>query len=278
LLKPGWLAATLAVIVFAVACYTLLAPWQFRRHAERKATNDAITSSFSATPVPLPEVLGSSRNAQWRLVSATGSYLPDGEALARLRTVEGAPAFEVLTPFRLTDGRIVLVNRGYLRPVAGTRVPEYPAAPAGRADRSRRRAVARSAAPRRPAFSDASTDGHRQVYAINSATVGRAAGLTVEPGYLQLERGSPGVLGPLPLPELDAGPFLSYALQWLAFGTMALLALGYFTWREARPGGALAAPRPSAPQRTRRKSVAELVAEEEARERTARRPHSERSS
>ena len=122
LLKPGWLAATLAVIVFAVACYTLLAPWQFRRHAERKATNDAITSSFSATPVPLPEVLGSSRNAQWRLVSATGSYLPDGEALARLRTVEGAPAFEVLTPFRLTDGRIVLVNRGYLRPVAGARI------------------------------------------------------------------------------------------------------------------------------------------------------------
>ena len=127
----------------------------------------------------------------------------------------------------------------------------------------------------RSALSDASTGGRTQVHAIDSQTVGRAAGLSIEPGYLQLERGSPGVLGPLPLPQLDAGPFLSYALQWIAFGSMALLALGYFTWREARPGGALSDGRPRSderPHRSRRKSVAELVAEDEARERAEERP------
>ena len=41
-------------------------------------------------------------------------------------------------------------------------------------------------------------------------------------------------LDPIPLPMLDAGPYLSYGLQWLAFGIMAPLAIGYFVWSEVR--------------------------------------------
>jgi cytochrome oxidase assembly protein ShyY1 len=85
-------------------------------------------------------------------------------------------------------------------------------------------------------------------------------GSTSGPGYLQLDSDkNPGVLSALPLPELDAGPFLSYALQWIAFGTMALLAWLYFTWREIKPGGALTTDRPE-----RRKSVAQMLAEDDA--------------
>jgi cytochrome oxidase assembly protein ShyY1 len=98
---------------------------------------------------------------------------------------------------------------------------------------------------------------------VDSKVVARATGLAIAPGYLQLEKDAPGVLGPLPLPELDSGPFLSYALQWIAFGTMALLGWVYFTWRELMPGGALTAERP------RRRSVADMVAEDEAAERAA---------
>ncbi len=36
------------------------------------------------------------------------------------------------------------------------------------------------------------------------------------------------------MPQLDAGPYLSYGLQWLAFGIMAPLGLGYFVWAELR--------------------------------------------
>jgi hypothetical protein len=71
------------------------------------------------------------------------------------------------------------------------------------------------------------------------------------------------VLDALPLPELESGPYLSYALQWITFGVMALLAWLYFTWREIRPGGVLAER--SGPHR--RPSVAQQVADEEARER-----------
>ncbi len=52
-------------------------------------------------------------------------------------------------------------------------------------------------------------------------------------GYVQLTADSPGVLTPIELPQTDSGPFLSYALQWAAFGVIALIGLGVFIYREA---------------------------------------------
>jgi cytochrome oxidase assembly protein ShyY1 len=261
LLRPGWLLVTLLVLAFAISCYTLLAPWQFRRNHERSTTNAAVQSSFTAAPVPL-ESLGP--GGEWRRVTLTGSYLAGDEAVARLRTVEGEPAFEIIVPFRLTDGTVVLVDRGFLRPNETSQVPDYPAPPSGRVDLVARVRSDETDPEHREAFSDRTNGGRRQVYAVDSRTMARVTGLTIRPGYLQLESGSPGVLGALPLPELDAGPFLSYALQWLAFGSMAILAWLYFTWREIRPGGVLAEP-----ERPKRRSVAQQIAEEEAAEREA---------
>lgn len=269
LLRPGWLALTLVVLMFAGACFAVLAPWQFGRHAERSATNDAITRSSTAEPAPIDELLpGGARpgpDTEWRTVRVTGAYLADDEVVARLRTVLGEPAFEVLTPFRLTDGSVVLVDRGFVRPVQGdraVRIPDYAAPPRGEVELNARIRSDERDPRERP--ESAGEDGHRQVYAIDSRAVARAAGIGIRPGYLQLADRNPGVLGPLPLPELDTGPFLSYALQWITFGTMALLAWLYFTWREIRPGGVLATPRA---ERPRRQSVAQQVADEEARER-----------
>jgi cytochrome oxidase assembly protein ShyY1 len=225
LLRPGWLGLTAAVVLFAVACFTLLSPWQFRRHDERQARNDAVGVSLRTAPVPIDRLPA---DQEWRQVTLTGTYLPEAEAVARLRTVQGEPAFEVLTPFRLTSGTVVLVDRGFVRPQRGgpsgtgrgNQVPDYGAAPDGEVivvGRLRRDEVDGQG---RGAFDQG---GHRQVYAINSATVGQATGLAIRPGYVQLVAGQPGVLGAMPLPRLDAGPHLAYALQWLAFGAMAIV-------------------------------------------------------
>ncbi len=256
LLRPGWLALTLAVWVFAGACFTLLAPWQFSRDNERDTQNTAVTSSVRTDPVPIDTILDKPNvDNEWRRVTMTGRYLPEGQAVARLRTVQGEAASEVLTPFALDNGPIVLVDRGYVRPVNGLKVPDLKPVPTGPVTLTAW--VRTGESDNRDAIE---RDGHREVYAINPTVVGRASGLEIRPGYFQLTEGQPGVEEALPLPKLDAGPFFSYALQWIAFGAMALAGWLYFTVREARPGGALATNEPKA----KRKSVAEMLAEDEA--------------
>ena len=172
---------------------------------------------------------------------------PELEALARLRTVQGEAAFEVITPFRTTTGHTVLIDRGYVRPVNGIKPPDFAQPPA---DEVTIIGLARpNESNEQPAFQQ---DGRRQIYSINNTAVGE----NIEPGYYQRIENQPGALDTLPLPRLESGPFFSYALQWIAFGVMAVGGWLYFTIREARPGGVLH----EGPKR--KKSIAELLAEE----------------
>ncbi len=234
LLRPSWVALTAAVICFAVAAFTVLAPWQFRRAAQRAERNTSIESSFTTPPQPLRSALAAhtapTRATEWRQVQVTGHYLPDAELVVRLRTVQGEPAYEVLVPLQLTDGSTILVDRGYLRPAEGVRIPQYPPVPSGEVTVTGRL----RADEQDPQGGEVvRQDGHRQVYAVSTRTVNAATGVRLDPGYLQLVDGAPGVLSALPLPQLDPGPSFGYALQWIAFGTMAPLGLAYFAWREA---------------------------------------------
>lgn len=236
LLQPGWLSMIVAGLIFAAISFSVLAPWQFRRDTERVQQNNAIQSSFTAKPVPLDQVLTPQQapdaRTEWRTVTLTGQYLPQNEMVARLRSVLTEPAYEVLTPLRLTTGGIALVDRGFIRPVDSTALPPFTAAPSG--------TVTVTARIRQdeidPKHRDAITiSGTRQVYTIDSHTVSRAAGLTIRPGYYELTDAQPGGLSTLPLPELDAGPFFAYAVQWLIFGAFAIFGLGYLIWRELNP-------------------------------------------
>jgi cytochrome oxidase assembly protein ShyY1 len=283
LLRPGWIALVFAVIVFAGACFWILSPWQFGRNSERSAQNSEITYAVDDSAVPLRQLLpvGTEPTAanDWREVTMSGTYLPADETVARLRQVNDEAAYEILTPFRLDDGRIMLVDRGWVSPSNG-QVPGYPSAPTRHVTLTARMHPEESN-PHRPPLTE---QGHREVYSVNTTVVSNLTGLTVDPGYFTLVDGQPGVLGVLPLPQVDSGPFLSYALQWIVFGVMALGGLGYFTWREIQPGGALTPEgrarrraekallkedtgTPAAAQKVRgRHAVARLIAEEEARE------------
>lgn len=229
LFKPGWLLFIVGVIAFAVSCYTLLAPWQFRRNAEQQALNKAIAASYTHPPAPLntlvPPGTAASPSVVWRQATVRGRYLPASEVLVRLRTVAGDPAFEVLTAFRTDGGRTLAIDRGYLRPDAQNQVPSYPAAPATEVELTGRIRSNESDDDRR---SPVVLGGRTQVYAADARQLGAVTNLTVDPGYLLLTADQPGGLGVVPLPSTSDGPFLSYAWQWLTFGAMALFGLGYF--------------------------------------------------
>ena len=231
LLRPGWLALITAVLAFVIACYTFLAPWQFGREAEREAQQQAIDAATATAPVPLATLVapgaGVTRQTEWRQVEVTGTYLSDAQGLVRLRVVDGRPAVEVLTPFRTTDGRLLTVDRGSVETTSGSVTPEVAAPPTGEVTLTARLRVDQTD-PEGRVLDEA---GFQQLYAPDSRVLAYATGLALEPGRLQLAAGEPGVLTPIPvLPSSGGAPFtnLSYALQWITFGVIALLALGYF--------------------------------------------------
>jgi cytochrome oxidase assembly protein ShyY1 len=235
LLRPGWIALALAVIAFAYLCFTVLAPWQLGKNTKTSRENQQIADSVNTPPVPLKTLLpqqdSSAPAEQWRSVTATGHYLPDVQVLARLRVVEGDTAFEVLAPFVVDGGPTVLVDRGYVRPEQGSHVPPFPRPPDQTVTITARLRDSEPTAQGREPFT---RDGVQQVYSISTEQV---AGLTRVPlagSYLQLVENQPGGLGVIGLPHLDAGPFLSYGIQWISFGIIAPILLGYFIYAEIR--------------------------------------------
>ncbi len=235
LLRPGWIALALVVIAFTYLCFMVLAPWQLGKNSRTSRENDQIEYSLSTSPVPLKTLLpgqdSSAPNAQWRKVTATGHYLPDVQVVARLRVVDGDQAFEVLAPFVVNDGPTVLVDRGYVRPEPGSHIPGIPRPPQETVSLTARLRDSEALPRDKEPFS---RDGVQQVYSINTGQVSVLTKVPLTGSYLQLVENQPGGLGLIGVPHLDAGPFLSYGIQWISFGILAPIGLGYFAYSEIR--------------------------------------------
>ena len=233
---PRWIALAIAVVAFSALCWSVLAPWQLGKNTATSRRNHQISASVHATPVPAAQLLGGRSevpsDSEWHKVTITGRYLSDKQVLARLRNQDGNPAYEVLVPFAADDHTTYLVDRGYVRSQQGAAgVPAFGPAPSGVVTVIAR---IRAAEHTDAAHAPRELDGYLQAYAIDPVTIGKATGVSLAPGYLALTEDQPGLLGALDLPQLDAGPYLSYGLQWTAFGVMAPAALCYFLLTELR--------------------------------------------
>ena len=266
LLRPGWIALALVVIAFTYLCFMVLAPWQLGKNTRTSRENQQIEYSLNTDPVPLkmllPQQDSSAPGAQWRRVTATGHYLADVQVLARLRVVEGEQAFEVLAPFVIDDGPTVLVDRGYVRPEPGSHVPSIPRPPDGTVSITARLRDSESTAQGKDPFI---RDGVQQVYSINTEQVAVLTKTPLAGSYLQLVENQPGGLGVIGIPHLDAGPFLSYGIQWITFGILAPIGLGYFAYSEIRVRRQQKQTAPPAPEASM--SVEEKLADRYGRRR-----------
>jgi cytochrome oxidase assembly protein ShyY1 len=235
LLRPGWVALAVVVIAFTYLCFSVLAPWQLGKNTKTSRENNQIQQSLTTAPVTvktlLPQQDSSAPDAQWRRVTATGHYLADKQLLVRLRVADGDPALEVLAPFIVDGGPNVLVDRGYVRPEQGSRLPRIAPPPHDTVT-----ITARLRDSERPVLDKKSfiSDGVRQVYSIDIGQIATLTGVPLAGSYLQLVDNQPGGLGVIGLPHLDAGPFLSYGIQWITFGVIAPILLGYFVYGEIR--------------------------------------------
>jgi cytochrome oxidase assembly protein ShyY1 len=239
--KAGrWSIYIALAVLFAVAC-AFLSNWQFTRNEERSAQLALVDANYDAQPVPLAELIpaGSELDPgdQWRPVELVGQYLPDEALLARNRPHGGTAAFEVLVPFRLDDGRVLLIDRGWVPPGEDSPVPDaVPAPPSGEVTVTARLRPSEAV----PASGRSAPDG--QVPTISLALVADAVSPAVAEalessayGILQSEDPAPAAAPqPLEAPSEDPGPHLSYAIQWILFAIMGFVFIWYVIRTERR--------------------------------------------
>src|SRR5438552_720919 len=117
--RPRWILSHILVLVLIVVMINL-GFWQLRRLHEKTTLNDHVRSRGSlptesiTSLVPPGSTRASTRDVQWRRVTATGTYRVADELVVSNRTVSGQPGFWVLTPLVMSDGTIVPVVRGFV--------------------------------------------------------------------------------------------------------------------------------------------------------------------
>lgn len=107
----------IAALYFAVGVTMLvLGAWQMQRAAEKIELQASADEASVAAPLSLDEITDSENLANYTRVGLKGQFEPGMQLLWDNRTYKGRAGFEVITPFRLMSGRLVLVNRGWIPP------------------------------------------------------------------------------------------------------------------------------------------------------------------
>ena len=232
LLTRRWVGLA-AVVLILVPAFLLLSRWQWHRHLQRAAFNSAVMDSQRAPTVPLLSLLSARvqpsdaaalpKSMEWRNVTVSGRYLPVERPYVRRRTLNMADGFWVLAELKLDSGAILVVNRGWTParggPSASPQIAPPPAGEVSLTGHLRSPELARGTIP--------ADTPHDQTLSVDVAAL-TPSGTPGFPSYLELAVSQPtdlGGLSPIPLPALDAGPHLAYAVEWVLF---ALLAIGGF--------------------------------------------------
>ncbi|MCT1477377.1 SURF1 family protein [Microbacterium sp. p3-SID336] len=223
-----WGVYALIAIAFATAC-AFLSNWQFERNESRAEQIALVEQNYDAPAEPLGAVIGDDGaldpDDEWRPVTLQGEYLAEEQLLVRNRPHGGTSAFEVLVPFRDSDGRVLIVDRGWVPPGEGQLPDAVPAPPTGEVTVT----VRLRPGEQLPASGRGAPEG--QVPTIHLPSIAGLVGDDVITGaYGRLVSEDPqgaGTLGGFASPTDDPGPHLSYAIQWILFAIMGFIFIGY---------------------------------------------------
>ncbi|WP_030766855.1 SURF1 family protein [Streptomyces sp. NRRL F-2664] len=253
-LTRQWVSLTLVALVL-IPVMIKLGFWQYHRHVHRVAQNQLIEANLRAEPVPMTEVTSPGHKVPradfWRSVTATGTYDSAHEVVVRMRTSNGDKVgFHVVTPLVLTDGRVVLVDRGWVPGGDDPRAyPPVPAAPAGEVTVTGRLKADETSGS--SGIKDRKGLPDRQVMLINSAQQAERLGRPVLGGYLELTGPDPGEGGPETVADPDhdsIGAHMAYAVQWWLFASAVPVGWLVLVRREKRDREAAAARAEAAEQ------------------------------
>jgi surfeit locus 1 family protein len=91
-----------------------LGTWQMQRLEWKNDLIASFEARSSQAPVELPLAAAVTPEMEFRRLRLVGQFDHDKEVFMTGRTYEGNAGFHIVTPMTLTDGRVVLVNRGWV--------------------------------------------------------------------------------------------------------------------------------------------------------------------
>ena len=222
-LRPRWIVAFIALLVFSAACI-FLGGWQWQR------TQDilAVERASLATPVDIAEVLPAGTTtlpveALGRRIVGTGTYVDAMQTFVVNRELNGEAGTWVVQGLRLPDARLLAVVRGWVPEPSEVRTPS------GTVD------FTGVVHPNETFYADALT-APGTVAAISSERLSEEWKADLVPGFIVLTSQSPeSIDDPKPVPptvQVSDVPFplqnFFYAFQWWFFVLFGWIV--YFRW------------------------------------------------
>ncbi len=225
--EPFWLFshvfAASVIGLFLFFCFG----WQLPRHFDKIDQNEIIEARALGESIDLSAALERPTDElDFTYVSTAGEFVEPWLINVANRSQSGQAGDWLVGLYESSDGQLILVNRGFI-----TRDGE----PADVADgditgwlrESRVRegfgATDNGTSERVPRLDVAAIES-RFAELLDTEFEGRS----LAPLWLQLE--GPGPAGsfpePVPLPALNSGPHLSYAVQWFIFAALGLIVYG----------------------------------------------------
>jgi surfeit locus 1 family protein len=236
-MPPWW--ATLATLA-GLGVFVSLGLWQLDRAAEKRTLLQLAAEegpAWDALPpddTPLEAWL-------FRRVALSGGYEAQRQVLLDNMTLDGRVGYQVLTPFRLDSGELVLVNRGWV-PAAGQRseLPAVDVADGPRVVEGRLNRLPRPGIRLGPGLPGAPDDPWpRRLLYPDHPTLVEAYREALAPYQLQLDPTAPdGFVRRWELVNMPPERHLGYAVQWFAFALVLVVIYGWLGFGRGRKSDA----------------------------------------
>lgn len=241
--RPGWLVshAFAAIMVFGMVG---LGFWQLDRLDQRQATNAVVEAQQGANPVSFATALAlPADQREYAPIVQSGRFVDPEFVRVANRSFGGAAGDWVVGLFLTDSGDLALVNRGFLAREAEAALPEDGEL-VGWVRASQRQEGSLGGTDSGDTFRVPRLD----IDAIGQrlADVDGFERTSLAPMWIQLapperdfaapavEPGVPQLPEPIPLPPLDEGSHLSYALQWFTFSLMGAAVYGMVLSRRSQ--------------------------------------------
>ena len=226
LLSPRWLVGHVLVIAIC-ALFVNLGFWQLRRLEERRLENTVISNRLAAESLSIEDLVSGAgpdiESLGFRNAIANGVFDTSEEVLVRSQVHEGNAGWHVITPLVLSDGRAVLVNRGWV-PLEMDAVPVPVVPPTGQVTVTGWVALTHE---RRTGGAVEPEGRLTRIARVDVARLQEQMPYALLPVYLVADgKGESLPYGVARPDTTDEGPHLMYAVEWFSFTAIGLV--GYF--------------------------------------------------